>query len=265
MLTIEKILENSYTMFAVAVVLGALALSGRFSVTATQLLLVMAWGIAIVGLRSQPTPILVGCGAVLAGCLILLAYWFRPEAVPTHTGTLTPQSTLLFSPDGGGTIPKIQIGQSGVFIVGEANPYGSQLFPALRHSQFRIELIDGKMKVSTQVKDSDGNLIAEIIRNEWKTSPIGTWDRNYSDDALEVKDAKGNIILQVRTLLDRIQVQGAWWIDMGPPNGVRRLIARESPEGVGAEFVIAPKDADQPAIVPMFEYPGDQHLGELRK
>jgi hypothetical protein len=42
MYTIEKILESPYSAIILAAVLGGLALSGRFSVTATQLLFVAA-------------------------------------------------------------------------------------------------------------------------------------------------------------------------------------------------------------------------------
>jgi hypothetical protein len=111
------------------------------------------------------------------------------------------------------------------------------LFPALTKSQFTAEAVDGEMKVSTQIADEDGKLIAEIIRNEWKINPNGSWDRNYSSDALEVKDAQGNIILQVRVLMDHIQIQGMWWIDMGPPNGRRRLYAMDNPVRVIDVFV----------------------------
>ena len=245
---IGKFVESPYTALVAALILGGIALSGKFSVTATQILLGVALVVAIVGLREQPLPVLVGCAAVIAGGLILLAYWFRPDAIPSYAGILKPKATLLFSVDQGGTIAKIQIGQSGVFIVGPNSDVRAYLFPALQKSEFKVELIDGKMKVSTRVVDGSGNLIAEITRNEWKVSPIQAFDRNYSDDALEVKDSRGLVILQVRALSDRIQVQGAWWIDMGPPNGIRRLWVRGDPSGKGAQFVINTRDDSNPII-----------------
>jgi hypothetical protein len=83
------------------------------------------------------------------------------------------------------------------------------LYPILQNSQFKVELINGKAKISTRITDESGNLIAEIIRNEWKVAPTRAWDRNYSGDALEVKDSRGYVVLQVRVLADRIQIQGA--------------------------------------------------------
>ena len=52
MSSIQHFLESPYTGLSVAIILGALALSGKFTVTATQTLLVAAWAVALVGLRS---------------------------------------------------------------------------------------------------------------------------------------------------------------------------------------------------------------------
>lgn len=261
---ISQFLQNPLAALFLALVLGAVALSGHFSSTATQCLLVAAWVVVVFGVRAHPWPVLIGIGSVMAGALVLLGYWFRPDVIPAYSGVLSPQGTLLFSPDGG-KITKIQIGQARVFIVDPNNPLAAQLFPALRTAQFKVENIDGEAKVSAQMLDREGHLIAELARNEWKVAPPpSAWDRNYSDDALEVRDARGMVILQVKALKDRVQLQGLWWIDMGPPNGVRQLTVRENPDG-GAQFIISPQDATPPPIEPMFEYPSDRHLGELRK
>jgi hypothetical protein len=181
-----------------------------------------------------------------------------------YSGVLTPQATLLFSPDGG-KISKIQIGQSRVFLTDLDDPLALRVFSALRTGQFRVENIGGEIKVSTQILDREGDLITELIRNEWKVAPPPrTFDRNYTDDALEVRDARGLVVLQVRALKDRVQLQGLWWIDMGPPNGIRQFTVRQNPEGGGGEIIISSKDVTPPPIVPMFQYPSDRHLGELR-
>jgi hypothetical protein len=134
----------------------------------------------------------------------------------------------------------------------------------MSEQQFKIESIDGKLKVSTSITDENGRLIAELIQNEWKVAPPpGTWDRNYTEDSLEVKDASGRVVLQVRALPDRIQLQGMWWVDIGF-NGVVRFIIRGNPKD-GGQIVLVPrsnKDA-LPVIEPMFKYPSERHLGEL--
>src|SRR5205823_14425405 len=52
-----------------------------------------------------------------------------------------------------------------------------------------VETIYGRAYISTRVRDEHGNIIAELIKNEWKINPPpATWDRNYRNDALEVID-----------------------------------------------------------------------------
>ena len=83
---IGRFIESPYTAFVAAVILGGIALSGKFSVTATQILLGVALVISIVGLREQPWPVLIGASAMIAGGLVLLAYWFQPDAIPSYAG-----------------------------------------------------------------------------------------------------------------------------------------------------------------------------------
>lgn len=274
---LDKVIGSPYTALSAALIFAALALSGRFSVTATQCLLVAAWAVVFVGLRGQPLPIQLGGALVVGGGLIILAYWFRPDAVPSYAGILVPKSELLFSAAGGGKTPLIQIGTSGVVLAPkgfghgtyeemEKDPRGAYLLPALKASQFTVESIGGKIKVSTQISDGDGNLIAEIVRNEWRVSPSRAWDRNYSDDALEVRDSRGLVVLQVRALADRIQLQGAWWVDLGF-NGWAQVFFLKDPNSKDAQFVFVPKNgkSSPPSIVPIFEYPSELHLGELKR
>lgn len=191
-------------------------------------------------------------------------------ASPKYSGTLNPKATLLFSPkDEISSIPRLQFGTSNVIYevrdAGQNSTYTRLLFTALSERQFTVESIDGKIRVSTQITDENGRLIAELIRNEWKVAPPpSSWDRNYTDDALEVRDAFGNVVLQVKVLPDRIQLQGVWWIDLGPPNGTVRLFIRGNSRD-GGQVVIVPKQnrSPPPSIDPMFRYPSDQYLGEL--
>jgi hypothetical protein len=115
-------------------------------------------------------------------------------------------------------------------------------------------------------------LIAEIIRNEWKVAPPpGNWDRNYSDDALEVRNPRGRVVLQVRALADRIQIQGVW--PLGPewkPSGAAQMIIRQDPNNPSqGQLVLYPlnprPETAWPEIIPIFKYPSERHLGELKK
>ncbi len=144
--TVSQFIRRPDTALVCALVLGAVGLSGHSSITATRLLLFAAWLVAIFGFWIKPWS--VGNRIVLSVfitlSLTLLGYWFRPDVLPAYFGVLSPQNTLLFSPDGG-KITKIQIGQSRVFIVDPDNPHEAQLFSALRTSQFKVENIGGEI------------------------------------------------------------------------------------------------------------------------
>jgi hypothetical protein len=88
------------------------------------------------------------------------------------------------------------------------------------------------------------------------------WDRNYSKDALEVKDETGRIVLQIKLLPDRVQLQGEWWKD--ELTGLGLVKAKK---GGGLMVLFGPKfkRENAPAIEPLFLYPSETHLGELRK
>lgn len=127
-----------------------------------------------------------------------------------YAGNLEFPSHVIFSSSTKYTKRKLEIGRSRtVFFTEREN---MPLFMVTEDSEILIELIDGKPRISTKVHDYNGKLVAELFRNEWKVAPPpATWDRNYSDDALEVRDDRGLIILQIKVLPDRIQLQGEFW------------------------------------------------------
>ena len=81
-----------------------------------------------------------------------------------------------------------------------------------------------------------------------------SFDFNYSDDALEVKNDSDRIVLQLRLLPNRVQVQGAAWI---PMYRALRLVAVHDPKtgAMRGAFVLfsAPGDREEPHIKPLFK------------
>jgi hypothetical protein len=78
-----------------------------------------------------------------------------------------------------------------------------------------------------------------------------------------VKDDKGNIVLQVKALPDRIQIQGEWWQNQA--RGIRLVAA---PTGCGANiqfFGPSFRPEQGEPIRPIFMYPSETHFGELKK
>jgi hypothetical protein len=206
---------------------------------------------------------------VLTGCFIYLVYSIDKYRIQTvqhlYAGRLSPQGII----DDGHLQPgaQIQIGRSHVIFMESVFP---DALSAMKGDRLTIEKIDGKLIVSTMIRDSSGSVLAELRRNEWKVAPPPkTWDRNYADNALEVVNAEGYVVLQVKILENIVQLQGSWWVDLGPPNGKFRLVIREAPPSelqgnFSAQIIMCPPaDAACGQIAPIFEYPSDLHLGEL--
>jgi hypothetical protein len=247
----------------------------------------IALGVAIIvasivhyWLRFSPSILMGGVvGILVLGCLLSVDRIFprnRNNVLPNANFTASP-STATSEPSNVGKLespgdetilaPKlgvskrlIQIGQSGTYI----DFQGSQGTPFIQFASnynLTIDSVDGKLEVSTQVRDRRGRLVAELVQNEWKVAPPPrTWDRNYTSTALEVRDEDGNVVLQVRLFPDRVQIQGEWWMDeyrgfriVGYPGEGGRF------EIFGTKF--RPSDADP--IQQMFVYPSETHLGEL--
>jgi len=262
-LSIPPFIESPYTALVIAIVLGGVAISGKFSVTATQLMLVAAWVVAMIGLREQPIPLLVGFGAMFGGLLLVLGYWARPDAVPAWTGLLRPEtkSIVLFAAKGADAARNVEIGDSGT-IIHYVGPEGTPTFQFAADQNLIVESVGGILKVSTQVKDSNGHLVAELVRNEWKVAPPpATWDRNYTNDALEIRGPDGSIMLQIVVMPDRIRIQGEWWLDNA--HGIR--LASLGPGKGAAVTKLVPNmiPTQAPAIRPLFVYPSASHFGEL--
>lgn len=248
----------------VAIVLSGVAIGGKFSVIATQFLFAIAFLLAALGLWSVPGPIWIGLCTAIAGCLILLAYWARPEAIPIFSGKLQANKTL-FSRSISNQKRRFEIGNSGAIFVITA-PEGIPILTMFEQSNLMVEMIKGRLAISTDIRDRDGHIVAELSRNEWKVAPPPkTWDRNYSKDALEVRDASGRIVLQVHLLPDRIRIQGEWRAPGG--QGIRLVKTPGPPGASGATIIKITEMYDplHPAIIPMFVYPSDTHLGELAR
>lgn len=272
---VSKLLESPYTALVVAIVLGALALSGKFTVMATHALLAVAWAIVIIGLRGQPFSLIVGFGGVAGGIFVLLGYWFSPEPIPGYVGILYPKVETVLKGRHSAT-RTMEIGTSGAkFEFG--NQKDSVAFRFF-DEDLTFETIGGRLYVSTNIRDENGKLIAELSRNEWTVAkPPRSWDRNYDRDTLEVKNAAGRIALQVRLLPDRVQMQGEWFAPDAAKISKRnvygiRVVTSDIPGKEGGLFLLfGPgrppyppfRPTEPPFIKPLFKYPSDLHFGKV--
>ena len=256
----SKISFFEYAALVLALVPGALALSGKFNVVATYVLLALASVVIVIGVWRQPRLTRLGVPAIAAVILSLCGYLFTPDPVPGYSGILYPKVTTIFSPK---KPPDrvFELGENGAMLKID-NPELAAAINFFNAAKLTLEEINGRLMVSTQIRDQSGDLVAELIRNAWKVSPPPkTWDRNYNSDSLEVKNAKGQIVLQVRVFPDRIRILGEWWGQDGM--GVRII----RPPGQRSLILILDQRVhpNEPHIEPIFEYPSEAHFGELRK
>jgi len=150
----------------------------------------------------------------------------------------------------------LEIGDSGAIFLFDGSGPVHQFFDAM---SLKLEQSDTQLFVSAKIRDENELLVATIDQGKWQVaeSNFQAWDFNYRDDALEVKNGAGRIVLQVRLLPDRVQVQGEDW---GWKYGAR-LVSRG--KGKGSNFVILTRanNPDEPSVTPLFLYPGKTNLG----
>ena len=165
-------------------------------------------------------------------------------------------------------------------------PQGEALIRLFDDNELIIWVENDRLKVSTQIRDSHGELVAEIIGNEWKLRKDNLWDRNYGKNALEVRDANGDVILQVVLKEDYVQFAAKMYspngagFGIGSTNFTQEDIRKQKEESlgivaaadgpkevkvgdvIGVLEVCPPGHSLKLVIEPIFQYPSDLHLGE---
>jgi len=120
-----------------------------------------------------------------------------------------------------------------------------------------LRIANGKLLVTTRIRDEKGNLIAEMTDNEWKLQqPPGIFDRNYTADVLEVRDRTGRVALQVANLGETVDLSAIFHC----PNGWTYMAGTLGAVGSGVELR-PPGQALTSEIPSICDYPSELHLG----
>jgi len=194
------------------------------------------------------------------------------ETTEKYAGVLKSRSFVLISSDPR-TFPAIEIADTGLKFVFGGGVDENFISRVLEDNNFKIEIEDGQIKVSMVIRDKEGNVVTIINKNEWKMNPGKLFDRNFSENALEIIDQKGEIILQVRLLGNCVQLQGKFYSSKDTYKSGLKLgkdvigieIGRFSEKGNypgGIHFL----GRDTPSSLlnkPIFKYPSELHIGEL--
>ncbi len=191
-------------------------------------------------------------GFLVAGTYSPILSMWRGEKASALTGKLTPRKQ--YRKVGGDVI--FQIGRNAKAQIRWTGAKNTPQFAALG-SHIELDRNEyGDLVVDTLIKDRDGNLIVEIVDNVWRVSNAA-WEKNYTDNALEVKDAQGRVVFQLR-LRDIAEIQAEWWDKDGKGFRVVQVKDRpDSPDSGPKGFVIVLMTPvyhpDDPAIEPIFK------------
>jgi hypothetical protein len=132
--------------------------------------------------------------------------------------------------------------------------------PAIKLRQNETVFTNRDGTISTKVLDEDGKVLATVDHNRWSVPEVPQiMDWNYTDNAIEVIEPSGRIVLQIQALSDHFTVQGEWWDLMG--NGIR-IVGLPSDDSK-AVFLARVNNPDEPHIAPIFKYPSSDYLGIL--
>lgn len=192
-------------------------------------------------------------GAVM-GLLIVALH--LPTDIRQETGDLVRQPRI--NPIFGGF--SIEAGSSGTFLLSTRYPEGKRLEVGQNQLIQLHATEQNTVTFSTKVLDKNNNVLVTVDKNHWTVFPHEIADWNYRNNALEVIGATGRVVLQLKMLSDRLQLQGEWWDARG---GGERLVGNQSTHKSDMQALTLGFNPDDPRIVPIFRYPGAQHLGEF--
>jgi hypothetical protein len=215
-----------------------------------------------------PSPVKISLAIGLTGLLVACTYvpifkiW-REEKAAALSGELEPScSTAKF--DDSDVKVQIGTGPNGTIIswIG-----GKKEIFSIVGDKLLIRRENGKLLLTVDVRErGTGAVIVSITDNKWTVSSAQnvSWDHNYTDNALEVKDGRGRIVLQVVLMPGIVHIQGEWWHEDGSGGRVVQPYPFGSIKGVGSAFVIMTPlyHPDEPSIEPIFKYPSREHWGE---
>ena len=253
------------------------------TIGSTALVALITWLI-----KDIPLKLKVGITILILVAVIGQAFTIKAEQqrqqIAKYSGILKGPALTLLSPRQD-IYPKLKLGNSNTFFSWQG-PQGQPIFRMFEDNELVIWIEDGRLKVSTQIRDPHGELVAEIIANEWRLRKDNLWDRNYDKNALEVRDAKGDVVLQVVLKEDYVQFAAKMYSRDGAgfaigsatftQEDIRRheegslkiVAAADGPKEIkigdvtGVLEVRPPGHPLELVIEPIFRYPSELHLGE---
>jgi hypothetical protein len=163
---------------------------------------------------------------VWAALFVPIRFQYDRQRAEQSEGCLSVErpllSELFLRPQPYKAIPLRLFGTTGGFVWG--GPRGTPIFNWGNGDSYLIIDRDnyGDPLVSTVVRDRDGNVVMQMINNCWQVSgrPI-VWDKNYTNNTLEVLGNDGNIIFRIHITHDGVWLDAIWYV-LDPRDKTRR-------------------------------------------
>jgi len=192
----------------------------------------------------------------LSFCGTVRREWRTEQSAKLAGVLLVPRNSLP-------SMPIFEFGDSGAKLLwlGSGN-----LFQPMYDAGIALDRSMGSngVELSTIIRDRFGNVVVTIEKNHWEVSPLRSacWDKNYTDNTLEVLDGRNHVVFQVRMLVDHVQLQGEWHDDIG--RGLRIMKSPVKTRQGGLMLGLTPADQQiDYQITPIFMYPSSEHWGEF--
>jgi hypothetical protein len=121
-----------------------------------------------------------------------------------------------------------------------------------------IWLQDGKLMLSTIIRDKNGDVISKIDSNQWTINPNLIFDRNFDKTAIEVVDKQDRVIFQAILEDDGVSISfisytsDGWVYAVGPVPGGAIIEKRDDINEIEYK------------IERIFMYPSKLHPGERK-
>lgn len=175
------------------------------------------------------------------------------KEIQRTTGEIIPPRSQSVQPEKA----KVAIGSDNIILL----PPNNVLLTEGGLPLVNIKLINDRLLVSVKLRDKDGELIAELVDNQWDVNPYSSFDRNYTDNIIEIKNKKGEIVLQAVNLGEVIYLACLLHCKSGPIFG---LIPDDQSGRVRIVY-FPPDEPLEGKLSPLCDYPSDLNLGNCRK
>lgn len=156
--------------------------------------------------------------------------------------------------------PTVEIGRSNTTF-NRTEFIDQRFFSFFEDSEVTVTIECGRPLVTARFIDPSGVVLADIDRNEWKVNQGAAFDRKFDDRALEVKDSRGDIAIQVEALDDRVRLQARLF----GRDGTGVYLGEDPARPGGGALMEITGFANQTLefkLQPLIRYPSELHPGE---